>query len=724
MLSLGGRGWRAAWRPGRRVRVATTGAPAAPKPQAPPPSQTITVNVDGRDVVCDKSMTVLQACEEAGAVIPRFCYHPRLSIAGNCRMCLVEIAKSPKPVASCAMPLLPGMVIKTDTPLVKKAREGVMEFLLINHPLDCPICDQGGECDLQDLSMSYGSDRGRYREWKRTVEDKNLGPFVKTVMTRCIHCTRCVRYADEVAGVPTLGVTGRGGTMEIGTYFERPFDSELSGNVFDLCPVGALTSKPFAFAARPWELRKTESIDVHDALGCAIRIDTRGSQVMRVLPRVNEDINEEWISDRSRFAYDGLRVQRLDEPLVRSASGELTPVVWAEAFEVIAEALQKVNPQKDVRALVGNLATAEAMICLKDWMNSMGCDDVECRETSDGTSADLRSGYLFNSTIAGIDVADLVLFVGTNIRMEAPVLNARIRRCLLATGSTPRLASIGPQYHDVTGACEQLGDDLTLLDKIADGKHPLSEAFAKAQRPMIILGQAILHRKDFDAVRAALDRLAKRSPSLFAPDWMGVNVLQLQAGRAAALDLGLVRTGPPSSGKFVYLLGADDFDDSQIPQDAFVVYQGHHGERGASRASVILPSTAYTESSGIFVNTEGRPQLTTAATTPIGLARDDWTIIRALSEVAGVGSTLPYDSIDDVRERLGKVAPHMMSLDNIDPARTISPWTDVPSSGKIQPGPIAKNLDNFFTTNVIARASKNLARGQAELKGSTNSYVQ
>ncbi|XP_028784759.1 NADH dehydrogenase [ubiquinone] iron-sulfur protein 1, mitochondrial isoform X2 [Neltuma alba] len=629
----------------------------------PNPEDAIEVFVDGYPVKIPKGMTVLQACEVAGVDIPRFCYHSRLSIAGNCRMCLVEVEKSPKPVASCAMPALPGMKIKTNTPVARKAREGVMEFLLMNHPLDCPICDQGGECDLQDQSMAFGSDRGRFTDVKRSVVDKNLGPLVKTVMTRCIQCTRCVRFATEVAGVQDLGMLGRGSGEEIGTYVEKLMTSELSGNVIDICPVGALTSKPFAFKARNWELKGTETIDVTDAVGSNIRIDSRGPEVMRIVPRLNEDINEEWISDKTRFCYDGLKRQRLNDPMIRGPDGRFKAVSWRDALAVVAEIAQQIRPEEIV-GIAGRLSDAESMMALKDLINRMGSDNVWCEGIGVDTNADLRSGYLMNTGIAGLEKADVFLLVGTQPRVEAAMVNARIRKTVKATQA--KVGYIGPPT-DFNYDHKHLGTGPQTLIEIAEGRHPFSKTLSNAKNPCIVVGGGVFERKDKDAVFAAVEAIAKNG-NVVRPDWNGLNVLLLHAAQAAALDLGLVPRSEKclESAKFVYLMGADDVNLEQIPKDAFVVYQGHHGDKGVYRANVILPASAFSEKEGTYENTEGCVQQTLPAVPTVGDARDDWKIIRAMSEVAGL--RLPYDSISAIRARIKTVAPNLVHMDEREPA--------------------------------------------------------
>ncbi|KAJ6766698.1 putative proteinDH-UBIQUINONE OXIDOREDUCTASE 75 KDA SUBUNIT MITOCHONDRIAL [Salix purpurea] len=675
----------------------------------PNPDDAIEVFVDGYPVKIPKGMTVLQACEVAGVDIPRFCYHSRLSIAGNCRMCLVEVEKSPKPVASCAMPALPGMKIKTDTPVAKKAREGVMEFLLMNHPLDCPICDQGGECDLQDQSMAFGSDRGRFTEVKRSVVDKNLGPLVKTVMTRCIQCTRCVRFATEVAGVQDLGMLGRGSGEEIGTYVEKLMTSELSGNVIDICPVGALTSKPFAFKARNWELKGTETIDVTDAVGSNIRIDSRGPEVMRITPRLNEDINEEWISDKTRFCYDGLKRQRLNDPMIRGADGRFKAVSWHDVLAVVAEIAHQVKPEEMV-GIAGKLSDAESMMALKDFLNKMGSNNVWCEGNGPSPNADLRSGYIMNTGINGLENADVFLLVGTQPRVEAAMVNARIRKTV--RGSNAKVAYVGPPT-EFNYDCEHLGTGPETLTEIAEGRHSFCSTLSNAKNPAIIVGAGLFERSDKDAIFSAVEAIAKNG-NVVRPDWNGFNVLLLNAAQAAALDLGLVPESSQSieSAKFVYLMGADDVDLEKLPNDAFVVYQGHHGDRGVYRANVVLPASAFSEKEGTYENTEGCTQQTLPAVPTVGDARDDWKIIRALSEVAGV--KLPYDTVGAIRSRIKTVAPNLLSVEEREPATF---WASLKpdATQKVSSTPFKVAIENFYMTDSITRASKIMAQCSALL---------
>jgi NADH-quinone oxidoreductase subunit G len=660
------------------------------------------LTIDGIAVEVPPNTTILQAAETVGVEIPRFCYHDRLSIAGNCRMCLVDVEKSPKPVASCAMPVGEGMVVHTKSERANKARGGVMEFLLINHPLDCPICDQGGECDLQDQAMAYGFDRGRFHENKRAVKDKYMGPLVETIMTRCIHCTRCVRFATEVAGVPQLGATGRGEDMEITTYLEGALATELSGNVVDLCPVGALTSKPYAFSARPWELRKTESVDVMDAVGSNIRVDARGRQVMRVLPRINEAVNEEWLADKSRHACDGLGYQRLDRPYVR-VNGKLQSATWDEAFAAIASKLRGM-PGAKIGAIAGDLADAESMMALKDLMTAFGSPNLDCRQDGAALDPAVRASYLFNSTIAGIEDADALLIIGSNPRKEAPVLNARIRKRYLKGNFT--IAVVGEQA-DLTYPYKYLGADLAAF--FANAQVPPG-----AKKPMIIVGMGALSRPDGAAILAAARAHAEQVGAITA-DWNGFNVLHTAAARVGGLDLGFA---PGAGGKdtrgileaagkgeieAVYLLGADEIDTAKLGK-AFVIYQGHHGDRGAHRADVILPGAAYTEKDGTYVNTEGRVQRGLRAVFPPGDAREDWTILRALSEK--LGKTLPYDNLGQVRARLSYVNPVFAQVDKVVKAE----WKPFGTPGQIAATPVSSPIKNYYMTDPISRASRTMAQ--------------
>jgi len=677
------------------------------------------LTIDGKEIEVEAGTVLIQACQQAGVEIPRFCYHERLAIAGNCRMCLVEVSPGPpKPQASCALPVAEGMVVKTNSPMVKKAREGVMEFLLINHPLDCPICDQGGECDLQDQAMMYGSGISRYKEHKRSVEDKYMGPLVATQMTRCIHCTRCVRFATQVAGVPELGAFGRGEHMEIGTYVEKAISSELSGNLVDLCPVGALTSKPYAFEARPWELKKTESIDAMDAVGSNIRIDSRGQAVMRVLPRINEDVNEEWISDKTRHACDGLRVQRLDRPYIRGEDGKLHEASWGDALSLVAERMLKCKPEQ-IAAIAGNQACAESVMALKDLLVSMGITSLDCRQEGAQIDASSRANYLFNTTIAGIEQADVCVLIGTNPRYEAPLVNARIRKTWLKGGL--KVYNIGLPY-DLTYDYEDIGNDPRILLEIADGRHPLAQILSNAKRPMIILGTAALARTDGADIFAAAKGVADRC-GLIKDGWNGFNLLHHAAGRVGALDLGFIpgREGKDMAGiidgckketvKMVYLLGADEFDMNLLGR-SFVVYQGHHGDDGAHRADVVLPGAAYTEKEATYVNLEGRVQRTKRAVFPPGQAKDDWAIIRALSDA--VGKPLPYNTLEQVRARMEKIAPHFAQVNRVAPAS----WQPAGAVRRnIMAAPFDVFITNFYMTDPISRASRTMGECVRDILG-------
>jgi NADH-quinone oxidoreductase subunit G len=668
--------------------------------------------IDGTEVDVPPEFTLLQAAEAVGAEIPRFCFHERLSIAGNCRMCLVELKGSPKPVASCAWGVRdcrPGPngeppVVNTKSPMVRKAREGVMEFLLINHPLDCPICDQGGECDLQDQAMAYGVDSSRYHENKRAVEDKYIGPLVKTIMNRCIHCTRCIRFSAEVAGVPELGAIGRGEDMEITTYLEHAMSSELQGNVVDLCPVGALTSKPYAFAARPWELAKTETIDVMDALGSAIRVDSRGREVMRILPRNNDDVNEEWISDKTRHVVDGLRTQRLDQPYIRE-NGRLREATWPQAFAAIAEKVKATSAGR-IGAIAGDLSSVEDMFALKDLMTRLGSKNIDARQDGAALDPELgRASYVFNATIAGVERADALLIIGSNPRREAAVLNARIRKRWRA-GKFP-IALIGEQA-DLTYSYDYLGAGPETLADVAAGKHSYAETLKTAERPLIILGAGALARPDGAAV-AALAAKAAIELGAVKEGWNGFCVLHSAASRVGALELGFVpgegglNAGAMSSSNaldVLFLLGADEIE---FPAGAFVVYIGSHGDNGAHRADVILPGAAYPEKSGIYVNTEGRVQMASRATFPPGEAREEWAILRALSDVLGV--KLAYDSLAALRQALFAAHPHLARIGQVMPSGPSDVRQLSMLSGQIDKAPFTVAIDDFYLTNPIARAS-------------------
>ncbi|MBI4030807.1 MAG: NADH-quinone oxidoreductase subunit G [Proteobacteria bacterium] len=647
--------------------------------------------------------SILQACEQLGIEVPRFCYHDKLSVPANCRMCLVEVSPGPpKPQASCALACADNMVVKTNSEMVKKARKGVMEMMLINHPLDCPICDQGGECDLQDQAVAYGFDRSRYYESKRAKTDPDLGPLVKTVMTRCIQCTRCVRFSEEVAGTGELGYLHRGENAEIGTFIEKAVDSELSGNLIDICPVGALTNKPYAFKARPWELRKTETIDVHDAVGSNIRVDARGGEVMRILPRLHEDVNEEWIGDRSRFSCDGLKHRRLDRPWLRE-NGKLREAVWDEALEAVAARLRK-SKLTSTAALAGDLCDVESMAALNDLMGLAGGAQMECRSDGAQFDASARCGYLFNSGIAGIEQADAILLVGTNPRHEATMVNARIRKAWLAR--RVKVGVIGPAV-DLTYPYAHIGEGPGDLEALASGKHEFAKILEKAERPMIIVGMGAFAREDGMAVHALAREVAEKF-KMVRDGWNGFNVLHTAASRVGALDIGFWTEGGVdlSAMDFVWLLGADEFDLSQIPAKAFVVYQGHHGDAGAARADVILPGAAYTEKDGLYVNTEGRPQLAKMAVHPPGQAREDWKIIRALSEYTG--KVLPYNDLFQLRQRIVNEWPHLGEIDSFPRAE----WNKFAGKGRILKDGF-KASGGYYLANAICRASPTMKEGDA-----------
>ena len=704
-------------------------------------SDTRVIKVNGEEIEVPSNITLLQACEMAGEEIPRFCYHERLSVAGNCRMCLIEVKGGPpKPVASCAQnvrDLRPGPEgappeLFTNTPMVKKAREGVMEFLLINHPLDCPICDQGGECDLQDQAMAYGRDGSRFEENKRAVEEKHMGPLIKTIMTRCIQCTRCVRFATEIAGVDDLGLVNRGENAEITTYLEKAVESELTGNLIDVCPVGALTSKPYAFNARPWELRKTETIDVMDAVGSNIRVDARGREVLRILPVLHEDINEEWIADKTRFVWDGLRRQRLDQPYVRR-DGKLQPASWDDALSAAAEKLNAA-PADKVAGLVGDLAPTEAVKALKDLLGAIGTPHMDCRQ--DGALSGVKPGadrrsYIFNTSIAGLEEADAILLVGTNPRKEAPMINARLRKVWLNDLGV-KIGVIGEKA-DLSYDYDHLGDGPDALGALARGEGAFFDTLKSARRPVIILGMGALARSDSEAVLAAAAKLAGLV-GVVREGWNGFNVLHDAAARVGAIDLGFLpgegddgTTGRDFAGilegcenrdiDVVYNLGADEFDGRKL-NGAFVIYQGSHGDAGARHADVILPGAAYAEQNAIFVNTEGRAQMANRASFPPGDAREDWAILRALSD--RVGKTLPYDDLFALRQAMIEDAPSLGRI-NEPGAADDAPFTlsGLGAEGPLDAAPFTSSVADYYLTNPIARASQTMAECSATARGAT-----
>lgn len=684
------------------------------------------LNIDGQEVEVPRSYTLMQACEEAGAEIPRFCYHERLSVAGNCRMCLVQWHGAPKPIASCAqtvgdMRMNPDGTppnISTKGDYVEKARNGVMEFLLINHPLDCPICDQGGECDLQDQAVAYGRADSRYELNKRAVEDKNMGPLVKTIMTRCIQCTRCVRFAAEVAGVEEIGMISRGERAEITTYLEESLTSELSGNVIDLCPVGALTSKPYAFNARPWELRKTESVDVMDGLGSNIRVDAKGDAVMRIMPVVNEEVNEEWLSDKSRFIWDGLARQRLDKPYVRK-DGKLTAVDWGEAFEAAKTALSA--PADKIGFVAGDLIEVEQAKAALDLARALGVQNTDCRPAGANYGTDgVRERYIFNPTLMGVEEADALLLIGTNPRQEAAVWNARIRKAWL--WNDLKVGVIGDAA-DLTYDYEHLGAGADALKGLYKRDSDIAETLRNAEKPMVIVGESVLSREDGQAILAAAHNYALEIQAI-KEDWAGFGVLHGAAGRVGALDAGFV---PGEGGAdtatilgggmdTIVLLGADEADLSKT-DNATVIYVGSHGDAGASKADIILPAAAYTEMAATYVNTEGRVQMTRRAVQPKGEAREGWAIFRALSDV--VGKTLPYDTADALREALREANPVFAGL-GFAPGEAgvdaLKQPIEAGSSG-LSAAPFAAAVDDFYLTNPIARASKTMAECSLQKQG-------
>jgi NADH-quinone oxidoreductase subunit G len=665
--------------------------------------------VNGVEVEFEPGMTVLQVAELAGEEIPRFCYHERLSIAGNCRMCLVEVKPGPpKPQASCALPAAENQEIFTNTPMVKKAREGVLEFLLINHPLDCPICDQGGECDLQDETLGYGRDDTRYHENKRAVEEKYMGPLVKTVMTRCIQCTRCVRYVTEIAGVPEVGMISRGEDAEITTYLEQAIHSEMTGNVVDLCPVGALTHKPWAFNYRSWELKKTESVDVMDAVGANIRVDARGAEVMRVLPRVNEAINEEWIDDKTRYACDGLMRQRLDRPYVR-IDGKLKPATWAEAFATVAAKLTAAKPER-IGAIAGDLQDAESMKATLDLFKGLGVTNLDCRQDGAKLGYGPRESYLFNTTIEGLEKVDALMLIGTNPRLEAPLINARIRKRWL-TGKL-KIGVVGEQA-DLNYGYHYVGAGVASLKQMFDGHDKIA-----AQTPAFIVGAGVYAREDGAALLNLIGEGAAKF-GLVKDGWNGFNILHTAAARVGGLDLGFLPGAGGLDAKamtakgaldVLFLLSADEIDLADT--DAFVVYLGTHGDAGAHRADVILPGAAYTEKAGLYVNTEGRVQMANRAVFPKGEAREDWAILRALSE--HVGAKLPYDSLNGLRAKL--IADHP-TFGQVDYAPGSAPaaldLAALGAAGAVSDAPFASPITDFYLTNPIARASVTMAECSA-----------
>ncbi len=666
------------------------------------------ITINGKEIEFEKGMTVLQACELADAEIPRFCYHEKLSIAGNCRMCLVELEKSPKPIASCAMPAAEGMNIKTNTKLVEKARKGVMEFLLANHPLDCPVCDQGGECDLQDQSMYYGVDKSRFVENKRQVKEKYMGPLIKTQMTRCIHCTRCVRFATEVAGVPEIGAIGRGENMEITTYLEKAMESELSANVIDLCPVGALTSKPYAFEARPWELKKTESIDVMDAVGSNIRVDTYNWEVKRILPRLNNDINEEWISDKTRYSCDGLLKQRLDVPYIKK-NNKLQKSTWDEVILILTEKIKTINP-KEIGGHIGDMVNLENALSFKKFFSIIKCDNLEFREKNFYINPSEKSNYIFNSSIKGIEQADLILLVGTNPRHEATMLNARIRK-IFAQKQVP-IYSIG-NPGDLTYNYNIIGDKVDDINKILNNDTDFSKKLLSSKKPIVIIGESALEIKSGKYIFESFKNFLKKN-NFIHKDWNALNFLPQNASTVGLLDLNILPKDDEKKNSFfeklknnqfklLYLLGSDNLDIKK--NNEFIVYQGSHGDRGAEIADIILPSAAYTEQNGLYENLEGRVQECKKASYPIGDALEDWKIFNLILKALGKNENL--SNFNSLRKEVFNLIPNFTELN------------ELPSFKECEINNVAQNFINdevlniraldYYFTNAISRASKTMS---------------
>ena len=670
------------------------------------------LKVNNIEVEVEDGLTVLQACEKAGVEIPRFCYHEKLSIAGNCRMCLVEMEKSPKPVASCAMPAAEGMNIKTNTEFVEKARKGVMEFLLANHPLDCPVCDQGGECDLQDQSMFYGVDKSRFKENKRQVPEKNMGPLIKTQMTRCIHCTRCVRFATEIAGVPEIGAIGRGEDMQITTYLEQSMQSELSANVVDLCPVGALTSKPYVFEARPWELKKTESIDVMDAIGSNIRVDTYGWEVKRILPRINEDINEEWISDKTRHACDGLLNQRLDTPYIKY-NGKFEKASWSEVFNIIKSKFKNTDKEK-ICGLTGDLVNMETLYIFKEFFNkTLGSQNIESRDNHTYLNPEKRENYLFNSSINGIEEADFIFLLGTNPRFEATILNARIRKSYLQNKT--KIISLN-EMGDLTFPYQSLDGNTETVKKIIEGKHEVSDLIKQAKKPMVIMGQSALKSKSSKYIFESIKQFLEENNKL-SIDWNALNVISENASTVGAFDLGIYKTTNGDNevlkdlkdNKFeiVYLLGLDSINFEK--KNEFIIYQGSHGDKGAEMADIILPGATYTEQNGYFTNLEGKLQKAYKASYPPELAKEDWVIINELAE------SMNHRKLFNDKDELDSSLINQINL-HIEKDNSL---TSSKVKELIFENELIKIDNDYYYSNVIARASKTMSecRGlKADLK--------
>lgn len=656
----------------------------------------IKLTIDGSEIEVQEGTTVYQACEKAGKEIPHFCYHERLKIAGNCRMCLVEMEKSPKPIASCAMPAGNGMVIHTDTPMVKKAREGVMEFLLVNHPLDCPICDQGGECDLQDQAFRYGKGTNRFHENKRSIKDKYMGPLIKTAMTRCIQCTRCIRFANDIAGIEEMGAIHRGEHMEVTSYLEQTLDSEISGNMIDICPVGALNSKPYAFKARKWELKHTSSLGLHDAEGSNIRIDSRGNAVMRILPRINEDINEEWLSDKNRFSYDGLKYQRLDRPYIRK-NGKLVEATWGEALKIVSDKIKSVKPEK-IAAFAGAFASVEAMFTLKTLLQKIGCNNYSVNQYSYKIDTTERGNYLFNTTIAGLEKADLCLLIGANPRQIAPVLNSRIGERVRA--GLLKVARIG-EGHNQTYKIEELGSDVKIIEELASGKQKFAKELKEAKNPVIIVGDGVYSRDDGYAILSLIHELVVKY-NIMRDDWKGFNVLHNHASIVGGLDIGF-NTDSVKEVELAYLIGADEVDFDKLGS-AFIVYQGHHGDAGATNADVVLPSAAYSEQSGIYVNLEGRPQIAEKAVNPVGAAKEDIVIFKELADYLKIDIGL--NDLTQIRRELAKQYEIFANIGKIIDSK----FSKFTSKDKLLQDAITAKPINYYMTDVISKNSVTMVK--------------
>ncbi|MGC0371420.1 MAG: hypothetical protein DGJ47_000109 [Rickettsiaceae bacterium] len=672
------------------------------------------LTINDQEIEVESGKTVMQACNQMGIEIPHFCYHEKLEVAGNCRMCLVEMERSPKPIASCAMIAADGMKIYTNTQKVQKAREGVMGFLLINHPLDCPVCDQGGECDLQDQAFKYGKGKSKFEENKRGVEDKNIGPLVKTHMTRCIHCTRCIRFSTDVAGVPEMGAINRGEDMEIVSYLEKSLTSELSGNVIDLCPVGALTSKPYAFTARPWELKKTASIDVMDAVGSNIYIDSKDKEVMRILPKPREDINEEWISDKIRFSYDGLKVQRLDAPYARGGDGRLERVSWDEVIMRLNQGFFGVKTD-NIAALIGTSSSCEAMFAVKDFINALGSEKVDANPFGYYFDTSSRGNYLFNTTISGIEKADICLVIGADIRKSSPVLNSRIGKSVRQNNLV--VYNIG-EDNDQTYPTNYLGDEISIIKDISEGKGAVFEALSNAKRPMVIIGDGVYAREDAKHIFGLIGELVKRC-DIIKPDWNGYNIMHNHSSSVGSLDLGInygergteniLKKTQTGEVKFLYLLSADDIDINKISKDCFVVYQGHHGDKCAARADIILPEAAFTEQDGLYVNLEGRVQRAKASVSKLGEAKSSVDVIIALA--TRLNRRLSFSSQEELSKKMLDGAPFWGGLDVINE----SLCEFYPVEGVALEGPIRSNKTNYYMDNIICKFSATMAKCSAAL---------